>query len=86
MKKKTIETPKFANEAEEEDWWASRQGWEFVKQNATGAVKKGTAPKTSRLVGELNRAASVQIALCLPERTGTSPHALRKTAAWDPLL
>ena len=33
MKKKPIDMPKFANEAEEADWWASRQGREFVKQN-----------------------------------------------------
>src|SRR5215475_3290324 len=67
MKKKPIEIPKFANEAEEADWWASRQGREFVEQNATGSAKKRVAPKGSRLVGQLNRAASVQIALRLPE-------------------
>lgn len=34
MKKKPITMPEFANEAEEAGWWASRQGREFVKQNA----------------------------------------------------
>jgi CopG antitoxin of type II toxin-antitoxin system len=67
MKKKSVEIPKFTSEAEEAEWWASRQGREFVKQNATGPAKKGIAPKGSRLVGQLNRTASVQIALRLPE-------------------
>ena len=64
MKKKRIEIPKFRNEAEEADWWASREGRDFVKQNATGS---GRSPRGSRLVGQLNRSASVQIALRLPE-------------------
>jgi hypothetical protein len=67
MNKKPIEIPKFTNEAEEADWWTSRQGREFVKQKAAGLTKKGVAPKGSRLVGQLNRTASVQIALRLPE-------------------
>ena len=67
MKKKPIAMPTFRNEAEEADWWASRPGREFLKQNATGPAKKKTAPKGSRLVGQLNRSASVQIALRLPE-------------------
>jgi hypothetical protein len=66
MKKKPFEIPKFASEAEEADWWASRKGREFVKQNASGAVKERVALKGSRLVGKLNRTASVQIALRLP--------------------
>jgi hypothetical protein len=67
MKTKPITMPKFASEAEEADWWASRQGRDFVKQNAAAIVKKGTALKGSRLVRQLNRTASVQIALRLPE-------------------
>src|SRR6185369_7039593 len=67
MPRKPTEIPKFTNEAEEADWWASRQGREFVEQNAAGTAKKGGAPKGSRLVGQLNRTASVQIALRLPE-------------------
>src|SRR5215472_16924388 len=66
MKKKPIMIPKFANKAEEADWWASREGREFVKQKAAGPAKKG-APKGSRLVSQLNRTTSVQIALRLPE-------------------
>jgi len=61
MKKKAIQIPTFKNESEEADWWASAQGREFVKQKAT------ISAKGSRLVGQLKRTASVQIALRLPE-------------------
>lgn len=67
MKKKPIEIPKFNNESEEADWWASHQGRKFVKQKATGQLAKGAASKGSRLVGQLKRTPSVQIALRLPE-------------------
>jgi predicted DNA binding CopG/RHH family protein len=67
MKKRPIDIPKFANEEEEADWWASRQGREFVKQNSAGSPEKRNAPKGSRLVSQLNRTATVQIALRLPE-------------------
>lgn len=67
MKKKLIDMPKFVNEEEEANWWAGRQGREFVKQKSAGPPKKGTAPQGSRLVGQLNRTTSVQIALRLPE-------------------
>ena len=63
MKKKPIVMPKFVNEAQEADWWASREGREFVKRNAGGTAKKGGGPRGSRLVGQLNKVASVQIAL-----------------------
>ncbi len=66
-KKKIINMPRFANEEEEANWWASREGREFVKQKSAGALKKGSAPKGSRLVGRLNRTTTVQIALRLPE-------------------
>ena len=67
MKKKPIVMPKFVHEAQEADWWASREGREFVKQMAAGTGKKGGTPRGSRLVGQLNKVASVQIALRLPE-------------------
>jgi predicted DNA binding CopG/RHH family protein len=67
MKKKPIVMPKFVNEAQEADWWASREGREFVKQQGAATVKKGGAQRASRLVGRLNKVASVQIALRLPE-------------------
>ncbi|HZY74586.1 MAG TPA: hypothetical protein VFE22_15865 [Edaphobacter sp.] len=66
MKKKAIEIPKFATEAEEADWWASREGRAFLK-TAAGAASKKDVGKGSRLVGKLNRIPSVQIALRLPE-------------------
>ena len=62
--KKTIKPPIFANEDEEATWWASRQGREFLKQRSVEPQKK--VAKGSRLVGQLNRAVSVQIALRLP--------------------
>ena len=67
MKKNQIIMPKFVNEAQEADWWASREGRQFVKQKAVGTGKKGGMPRGSRLVGQLNKVASVQIALRLPE-------------------
>jgi hypothetical protein len=67
MKKKPIVMPKFVSEGEEADWWASRQGREFISQKSVETRKKDGAPKGSRLVGRLNKAASVQIALRLPE-------------------
>ena len=66
MKKKPIYMPPFVNEGEEADWWASRQGREFVKQKSAGS-KKVSVSRGSRLVSRLNRTASVQIALRLPE-------------------
>jgi hypothetical protein len=48
-------------------WWASREGRAFVKQKTAGTGKKGGAPRGSRLVGQLNKVPSVQIALRLPE-------------------
>jgi predicted DNA binding CopG/RHH family protein len=65
MKKNTSEIPKFATEAEEADWWASREGRAYLKSRATNALKKGVSG--SRLVAKLNRTTSVQIALRLPE-------------------
>jgi hypothetical protein len=62
--KKTIKPPTFTNEDEEATWWASRQGREFLKQKSAEPQRKGA--KGSRLVGQLNRAPSVQIALRLP--------------------
>lgn len=64
MKRKTIALPAFANEAEEADWWASRQGRQFLKQQTADPRRKPA--KGSRLAAQLNRTASVQIALRLP--------------------
>lgn len=67
MRKKPIIMPKFVNEALEADWWASPEGREFVKQKSAATGKKGARPRGSRLIGQMNKAASVQIALRLPE-------------------
>lgn len=67
MKKRLIVMPTFVDEAQEAEWWASREGRDFVKQKAAGDGKKELAPRGSGLVGQLNKVASVQIALRLPE-------------------
>jgi hypothetical protein len=67
MKKKPIVMPKFVSEAQEADWWASREGREFLRQKSAGTGRKGRTTRGSRLVDQLNKAASVQIALRLPE-------------------
>lgn len=59
MKKKAIEIPTFATEAEEADWWASRQGRAFLN-NAAASIPKTKAGKGSRLIGKLNRARTAQ--------------------------
>ena len=88
MKTKPTGIPKFANEAEEADWWASRRGREFVKRKSADPLKKGAAPKGSRLVGQLNRTTSVQIALRLPEPDVTKARELatRKGIGYQTLL
>lgn len=88
MIKKPITMPKFANEAEEADWWASRQGREFVKQNAGAPARAAAAPKGSRLVRKLNRTPSVQIALRLPQADLTKARELatRKGVGYQTLL
>ncbi len=87
MKKKSIVIPKFANEAREADWWASREGREFVKQK-TAAAGKRSVSKGSRLVGQLNKVTSVQIALRLPEPDLAKARklAMRKGIGYQTLL
>jgi hypothetical protein len=89
MKKKTtIVMPKFSNEGQEADWWASRDGREFLKEKAAGTGKKRDAPKGSGLVGQLKKVASVQIALRLPEPDVAQARALaaRKGIGYQTLL
>ena len=88
MKKKSIDMPKFANEGEEADWWASPQGREFVKQKSTGSLRKESEPQGSRLVAQLRRATTVQIALRLPEPDVTKAReiAARKGIGYQTLL
>lgn len=68
MEKIRMVVPKLVNGAQEANWWASHEDRAFLKQKAAGTGKKeGGAPAGSRLAGQLKRAASVQIALRLPE-------------------
>jgi CopG antitoxin of type II toxin-antitoxin system len=66
MSKKTREMPKFKNESEEADWWASRAGREYVRRKSAEAKARGVSFKGSALVAELNQKRSVQIAIRLP--------------------
>jgi predicted DNA binding CopG/RHH family protein len=65
--KKRIAIPHFRSESQEADWWASREGREYLKQRSAEAQSDGIKPKGSRLVAGINRRTSVQIALRLPE-------------------
>ncbi len=67
MSKRTLEMPRFKTEDEEADWWASPAGRAYVKQKSAAARAKGTETAGSSLVAKLNKKASVQIALRLPE-------------------
>ena len=84
--KKTIQPRTFDNEDEEATWWASRQGREFLKQKSAEPQKK--VAKGSRLVLQLNRAASVQIALRLagPDVEKDRELATRKGIGYQTLL
>jgi len=57
--------PRFVNENEEANWWASAAGRDFLKQQP--ASRRARKPKGSSLVSGLTRTNSVQIALRLPE-------------------
>jgi predicted DNA binding CopG/RHH family protein len=63
-KKQAAGKPVFPDEAAEARWWASAEGRAFLKQQS--ASKPAPARTGSRLVAQLNKAASVQIALRLP--------------------
>ena len=67
MNKETPQMPRFKNESEEADWWASKAGRAYVKQKSSEAQSKGTTAGGSRLVAMLNKKSSVQIAIRLPE-------------------
>lgn len=60
----TVQVPRFSNEQEEADWWASAEGRKFLKAQSAHRQKK--APGGSRLVTKIAKANSVQIALRLP--------------------
>lgn len=58
--------PRFKNEGEEADWWASAKGRAYVKRKSGEARAKGAPPRGSALIRELNAKKSVQIAIRLP--------------------
>ena len=70
MPGKMTEMPKFGNESDEADWWASRAGKEYVKKKAAIAQSERRKVRGSRLVATMNQnnqKSSVQIALRLPQ-------------------
>jgi hypothetical protein len=67
MKGKVPEVPKFGDESEEADWWASRAGEDYVKKKSAAVEVKGKKVRGSTLVAKMNRKSSVQIAIRLPE-------------------
>ena len=67
MKQKTLTFPKFKNESEEADWWASPAGREYLKQKVAENKASGVKLKGSSIVASLNRKLSIQIAIRLPE-------------------
>ena len=64
---KRIQIPKFRNESEEAEWWASPRGRAYVKQRSAESARRGIKFAGSGLVSKLPRKSSVQIALRLPE-------------------
>jgi predicted DNA binding CopG/RHH family protein len=83
--KKAVSIPKFGNEHQEADWWASREGREFVKQKSASTEKTS---KGSALVNRLKKAGSVQIALRLASNDLTRARdiAARKGIGYQTLL
>jgi hypothetical protein len=70
MDRKMSDIPKFRNESDEADWWASRAGKAYVKKKAAAAQSEGSKPRGSTLVAKMNkmnRKSSVQIAIRLPQ-------------------
>lgn len=67
MLKKSNQIPKFKNESEEADWWASREGRDYVKLRSAEAKSKGTKTAGSALVAQIAKKNSIQIAIRLPE-------------------
>ena len=67
MAKKPIEMPKFKNESDEADWWASPAGRAYVSEKFAATRKSGKKLVGPGLVAALNNKASVQITIRLPE-------------------
>jgi hypothetical protein len=74
---KTLQMPRFKNQGDEADWWASPVGRAYVKRKSAESRRKGPAAAGSRLITELNERKSVQIAIRLP---GADPAQARQIA------
>lgn len=68
MSKKAVEIPTFKSDSEEADWWASQAGRAYVKAKSAEAKSRGRKAKGSRLVTDLNKKTTIQIAIRLPGR------------------
>ena len=67
MARAKLGMPKFRNESEEADWWASAAGRDYVKKKSQAARAAQRTPAGSSLVAELNRKQTTQIALRLAQ-------------------
>jgi predicted DNA binding CopG/RHH family protein len=67
MNRKTPDIPKFKNESEEADWWASRAGRAYIEQRSADVQSAGKKARGSTLLAKMNQKSSVQIAIRLPQ-------------------
>ena len=67
MNTKSLQIPRFRNQSDEADWWASPAGRAYVKERSGEAELKGIKVKGSTAVAGLNKKSSVQIAIRLAE-------------------
>jgi predicted DNA binding CopG/RHH family protein len=88
MNRKTPDIPKFKNESEEADWWASRAGRAYLKQRSADARSQGIKFRGSSLIAKMNQKSTVQIAIRLPQADLTQARKLaeRKGLGYQTLL
>jgi predicted DNA binding CopG/RHH family protein len=88
MKTKPAAMPVFKSESAEADWWASSEGRAFLRQESAKRAAKKKTFQGSTLIARLNKTASVQIALRLPETDLAAARkiALRKGIGYQTLL
>ena len=66
MMVKTKEFPKFKNESEEADWWASAAGRAFAKRRSAEMLARGKRAKGSPILARMIKERSTQIAIRIP--------------------
>ncbi len=66
MPRKPVQMPKFKNESDEADWWASPAGRTFAERKSRENQEKGIKLAGSSVIARLNKKSSTQIALRLP--------------------